>query len=96
MEKKSDAQTRKIRLYEDFCNLCTNISSLINQVYPNLTQHIADHDWLQKRAILTPTNAKVDEINFSIQEMMPIEPRSYYLINKIMDGEESTAIQLSF
>jgi len=47
-KEKSDVVTGKIILCENFCNLCPNINSLINHVYPNINQHIADHKCLKK------------------------------------------------
>jgi ATP-dependent DNA helicase PIF1 len=95
-QEKSDAETGKITLCKDFCMLCPNLNSLINHVYPNINQHISDHEWLQKRAILAPINVKVDEINSSIQEMMPVAARSFYSIDKIMDEEEATSYPVEF
>jgi hypothetical protein len=95
-KEKVDVETGKIRLSEDFCKVCPNINSLIQHVYPNLNQHIADHKWLHERAILAPINVKVDEINFSIQEIMPVAARSFYSIDRVMDEEEATNYPIEF
>jgi hypothetical protein len=95
-KEQYDIHTEKVKLHEDFCILCPNLNSLINHVYPNINDHIADHEWLQKRAILAPINVRVNEINSSIQDKMPAVARSFFSIDKILDEEEATSYPVEF
>lgn len=43
-KEKLDIKTGKMKFRENFGTFCPNIESLIKHVYPNMNQHIADHD----------------------------------------------------
>ena len=43
-------------------------------VFPNIEMNMANHNWLEGRAILAPTNKKVDELNDLVTESLPGEP----------------------
>ncbi|XP_074377397.1 uncharacterized protein LOC141718926 [Apium graveolens] len=44
---------------------------LFEVTYPNFLHNISSHEYLRSRAILTPTNIVVDEINTTILEKIP-------------------------
>ena len=54
-------------------------------VFPNIEENMKDHSWLDGRAILAPTNKKVDELNDLVTESLPGNPiplsRSDFLDN---------------
>ena len=43
-------------------------------VFPNIEENMADHSWLEGRAILAPTNKKVDELNDLVTDSLPGDP----------------------
>ena len=47
-------------------------------VFPNVKEKIADYKWLDGRAILAPTNKKVDELNDLVTESLPGDPIMLY------------------
>ena len=47
-----------------------SMKTLIEQVYPDLERNIEDPKWLEGRAILAPTNKKVDELNDLTAKLM--------------------------
>ena len=95
-KEKKDIQTGKIQLCPTFCNLSSNITDLIDKVYPNLNQHITDHKWLQQRGILSTTNLRVNEINSTILETIPGESHSYYSIHTVLSEDETTNYPVEF
>ena len=61
----------KPRTEEDPKAEINSMKSFIEKVYPDLERNITDTKWLEGRAILAPTNKKVDELNDLISESMP-------------------------
>jgi hypothetical protein len=49
----------------------TSMKSFVDKVYPDIERNITDTKWLEGRAILAPTNKKVDELNDLIAKSMP-------------------------
>jgi hypothetical protein len=47
---------------------------LIDWVFPNLAQNCSNPGWIAERAILTPRNSHVVELNFAITNRFPGEP----------------------
>ena len=45
--------------------------SLSEQVYPNLEKNFKNPEWLTERAILSPTNASVNDINIDLLKHLP-------------------------
>ena len=43
-------------------------------VFPKIKENMADHSWLEGRAILAPTNKKVDELNDLVTASLPGDP----------------------
>lgn len=70
---------RPIKILEEFCidsDDC-DINLLIDAIYPDLQNRFLDTDYLQERAILTPTNKVVDHVNNLILEKIPGETFAY-------------------
>ena len=75
-------------------NLCVpvrTIDALIDAVFPNLNNNIADSEWLRERAILAPLNSDVDELNLQIQDRLGLHhaTRTYYSIDRCCDEDQS-------
>ena len=56
---------------------CKTKNELFDFVYPNIEQNFNRDGWLNKRAILAPTNHAVDEINEELLAKIPGEERIY-------------------
>ncbi|GBN28767.1 hypothetical protein AVEN_246077-1 [Araneus ventricosus] len=61
-----------------------------------MTSNIQNIQCLQERAILTPLNEKVKEINFTVQEKVPTAARTYYSIDICLNDEEVTIYPVGF
>ena len=69
---------------------------LIDDVYPDIASNIANCKWLQQRAILTPLNAKVEEINFNILQKLQTAATAYTPIDRCLNDEEATNYPIVF
>ena len=49
-----------------------------------------------ERAILSPLNVKVDEINFTIQNAIPATQRTFFSIDKSVNEDEATNYPVEF
>jgi hypothetical protein len=59
------------------------IDSLIDTVYPNLTKNAANITFVTERAILTPLNTDVDEINERVITKYPGKQYKYYSFDSV-------------
>ncbi|XP_022030318.1 uncharacterized protein LOC110931223 [Helianthus annuus] len=64
------------------------IESLIQFVYPSVLQRYMDRDYFSERAILTPKNEVVHEINDRLLELFPGEPTEYLSSDSICQTEQ--------
>ncbi|XP_074356662.1 uncharacterized protein LOC141696417 [Apium graveolens] len=56
----------------------TNIAKdIVDVTYPDFTKNYTTESYLRERAILTPTNAIVDEVNFHVLNLIPGITHSY-------------------
>ncbi|XP_074346355.1 uncharacterized protein LOC141685132 [Apium graveolens] len=62
------------------------IQKLFEVTYPDFIQNISSHEYLRSRAILTPTNIVVDEINTTILEKIPGMVYTYLSQDSIDDA----------
>lgn len=51
-----------------------SMNEFVEIVFPNVKENIADTEWLEGRAILAPTNKKVDELNDMLADSLPGNP----------------------
>ena len=71
------APTTSNEVYDDLVeipeNICmdANINELIDWVFPDIAIHHDDPNWICERAILTPKNKDVNEINETIAKRFP-------------------------
>jgi hypothetical protein len=59
------------------------ITSLIETIYPNLATRFNDMDYLSERAVLTPTNEVVDNVNDVVVSMVPRHEKEYLSCDRI-------------
>lgn len=53
------------------------LQALVDKIYPDFEHNIASAEWLRSRAILTPTNVVVDDINNTILDKIPGATHTY-------------------
>ncbi|XP_048498115.2 uncharacterized protein LOC125496639 [Beta vulgaris subsp. vulgaris] len=63
----------------------TSIDGLIDQIFPNLNEHIGDGNFMVERAIITPLNENADRINDKVIERFLGEGRTYYSFDSVPD-----------
>ena len=61
------------------------LSDLVEWVFPNINEHFEDPVWLSERAILSPTNKEVDEVNEIMTEAFPGEPHVFFSVDSTPD-----------
>ncbi|KAG5589762.1 hypothetical protein H5410_040276 [Solanum commersonii] len=66
------------------------IGSIVNVVYPSLLQKYNDPAYLKEKAILTPKNELVHELNNIIMKMIPGEGRTYYSLDNVCKASVNT------
>lgn len=73
------------------------IKTLFNITYPDFLNNISSHSYLRSRAILTPTNIVVDDINNHIHEKNPGILHTYLSQDSIDDaGDEGDDFRSAF
>ncbi|WOG95398.1 hypothetical protein DCAR_0414715 [Daucus carota subsp. sativus] len=63
------------------------VQDLIDVIYPDFTANMSSRKYLSSRAILTPTNAVVDDINKAILDKTPGEIFTYYSQDSMEDKD---------
>ncbi|XP_074358183.1 uncharacterized protein LOC141697605 [Apium graveolens] len=53
------------------------MEDIVNEVYPSLLENYRDPAYLKERAILTPKNETIHELNDFLMSMIPGEARTY-------------------
>ena len=73
------------------------IERLAADVYPNLETSYHDRNYIMKRAILTPKNDTVHQLNMLLMEKIPGEAKEYLSSDSIeMDGEPDETTDLLY
>lgn len=69
----------KVSIPEDLRIHCSSdpIAAIVECIYPSLLANMHDFEFFQDRAILTPKNVTVDEINAFVLSLMPGEEVTY-------------------
>ncbi|KAH0781488.1 hypothetical protein KY290_001086 [Solanum tuberosum] len=90
--KVIDNKKELIKLPPDVCipPSHNHVESIVDAVYPSLLQKYNDHTYLKERAILTPKNEMVHELNNKIMKMIPGEGRTYYSSNNVCKASVNT------
>ncbi|KAK1404302.1 hypothetical protein POM88_003907 [Heracleum sosnowskyi] len=67
----------------EFCNIGNenSIDDMIDSTFPNFIQNYKNPKYLSERAILTPTNSTVSQVNCLIVERIPGESFSYFSVD---------------
>ena len=65
-----------------------DIDSLIAKVYPDLNRNVGNAQYLNKRAVLCPTNDDVDEVNNRIMSAIDGESRDFLSQDSVIDDED--------
>ena len=61
------------------------VRTIFDKIYPGFISNLGSHEYLRSRAILTPTNLIVDDINEYILEKIPGETHTYLNQDSIED-----------
>ncbi|PHU04675.1 hypothetical protein BC332_25497 [Capsicum chinense] len=87
-----DVNNELIKFPPDICITSSNdpIDSIVESVYPSLLQNYNDPAYLKERAILTPKNEMVQELNDTIMKMIPGEGRIYFSSDNICKASVNT------
>ncbi|XP_070044304.1 uncharacterized protein [Nicotiana tomentosiformis] len=87
-----DINKELIKLPYDVCMKSSNdpIGSIVEAVYPSLLQNYSDPTYLKERAILTPKNDMVHELNHRIMKMIPGEGRTYFSSDNVCKASVNT------
>ncbi|XP_029341343.1 ATP-dependent DNA helicase PIF1-like [Acyrthosiphon pisum] len=80
----------------NFCNIVKSIESLKTHVFPDMQKNYINHEWICERAILAPTNNKVDDINKDILNSLPGESKIYKSIDSVCNPEDSIHYPMEF
>ncbi|WOH01414.1 hypothetical protein DCAR_0520798 [Daucus carota subsp. sativus] len=73
------------------------IQKLIDVVYPDFANNCSSSEYFSSRAILTPTNVVVDDINYAILDKLPGETYTYLSQDSLEDqGVEENDFDESF
>ncbi|XP_017226413.1 uncharacterized protein LOC108202501 isoform X1 [Daucus carota subsp. sativus] len=86
-----------IAVPKKFCNLDSDnsVDQMIHNTFPNFWENYQDPDYLSERAILTPTNQTVGNVNSIIVEKIPGEMSSYYSLDTAEDYPGTQREQLA-
>ncbi|KAL8094160.1 hypothetical protein AgCh_035870 [Apium graveolens] len=66
------------------------MEDIVNEVYPSLLENYRDPAYLQERAILTPKNETVHELNDFLMSMIPGEARTYLSSDSVCKASINT------
>ena len=67
-----------------------DITSIIDSVYPDIEHRFEDPDYLKERAILTPKNETVHQINDAIMNRIPGDPTNYLSSDTVCKAQNGT------
>ncbi|CAG8845830.1 7568_t:CDS:1, partial [Racocetra persica] len=62
-----------------------SIKLLLDTIYPNLSENASNTTFVTERAILTPLNSSVDEINEQIVHKFLVQKHTYYSFDSVPD-----------
>nr|XP_018910130.1 PREDICTED: uncharacterized protein LOC109039193 [Bemisia tabaci] len=80
----------KINIKEIPCNHVTELTDLINNIYPDIENiHIKETEWFEERAILSPTNDRGMEINDKIMLRFHERTVTYVSVDSTVETEDA-------
>jgi hypothetical protein len=68
-----------------------NLDALVDWVYPDLAANCHNAKWISRRAILTPLNETVNELNAKLGERFPGEALDCFSADAVKKGEDAHA-----
>ena len=68
-------------------NLCKDLDELIETTFPDLQQNLNNVEYFKSRAILTPLNKTVTEVNREIVERLPGKHKKFRNIDRATDTD---------
>ena len=91
-----DSISGRIQLPADFCNLVTSKNELIEKVFPNILKNYKNNKWLSERAILTPKNIDVHEINNIVLTKIRDQAVLYKSVDTVLEPNEAVNYPCEF
>lgn len=91
-----DEHSGEITLTNELCNIVETPEQLINKIYPNISQNYVNSEWLYERSILATKNEIVNNINETIQDMIPGTLKIYNSIDTMVDENDSVNFPTEF
>lgn len=91
-----DTSSGLISIPPAICQFTSTKDDLITKVYPNIGQNYLNYDWLSERAILAAKNIDVNDLNWTIQNQIPGELRSYKSIDRVENEDEVVNYPVEF
>lgn len=91
-----DTSSGLISIPPAICQFTSTKDELITNVYPNIGQNYRNYDWLSARAILAAKNIDVNDLNWTIQNQIPGELRSYKSIDRVENEDEVVNYPVEF
>ncbi|KAK1358273.1 hypothetical protein POM88_051529 [Heracleum sosnowskyi] len=94
---REDSSEDDISIPPMFCNLDSgnSVEKMIESTFPNLKENFQKQAYLSERAILTPTNQTVGNVNSIIVDNIPGEISSYFSIDTAEDYPGTERDQLA-
>lgn len=62
------------------------VEAIVNEIYSDLHQRHGDLEYLRNRAVLTPLNEHVENVNMTVLERLPGEFKVYKSCDSICKG----------
>ncbi|XP_026481792.1 uncharacterized protein LOC113388824 [Ctenocephalides felis] len=83
-----DASNRLITFPADFCSFTNTKEGLSQCVFPDINQQFYDLNWLSERTILAAKNKDVDDLNATIQSLLPGECFTYKSVDTATNQDD--------
>ena len=83
----------------DMNSIATIVASedeLQTKVYPNISQHCKDHQWLCEHAILAPKNMTVNSLNVQLLQQLPGNGHEYRSIDTVIEQDQTVNYPAEF
>ncbi|CAN0846017.1 hypothetical protein LINGRAHAP2_LOCUS4253 [Linum grandiflorum] len=76
---------------------CDALSSIVKAVYTRIDASYKSLEYIKARAIITPTNRIVSQLNGHIMSMVPGEPKTYFSLDTLVpEANASTTIDTTY
>ncbi|KAJ7568855.1 hypothetical protein O6H91_01G050700 [Diphasiastrum complanatum] len=85
-----------ISLSEGMCLRMCDVGKLISFTFPDVVRCFKDVEFLRSRAILTPLNKDVDEINARVVELLPGDVFTFYNADSVLECEGSNVHPIEY